>query len=444
MAFPTILFNTSTGSDTAASGAGPGTALFGTSASFSGSVFTLDGTPDLSGVATDGSHLIWVATSTGRQFFTINAVDDGADTATVDDAPAGTTTGLTWGLGGERNDMNATANRLLFTADLKPGWILEPEDNQSLSSNITISVAGDATNRITLRGASGAIRTITQTANDRIFIMSAADWFFDNLKFQNSNGTKTATEAFRMNSAGLFSWRNCEFGDVTNTLLYGILRNTNAITLSLVNCEVHHCTVHGLSLGQQVRAFLHNVDIHDNVSHGVLFGGDFLEIVDGLLYDNGADGVNLTANDWSISKCTIDGNTGDGIECSSAGCVDRSSCFNNNITANGGWGIKGPASHARKYFWDFNNFGTGGTANTLGASENIPIGDNSLEVDPGYTAAGSGDFSVGANVKAKGSPDADAVIGIGSTTTSFVDIGGAQREEPAGGGGGGSCHILGG
>ena len=95
MAVPTLLFNTGSGSDTAASGAGPTTALSGTAASYSESVFTLDGSPDLSGVSTDGPHVIWVDTSTGRKFFTINAVNDGANTVTVDDAPAETTTELT-------------------------------------------------------------------------------------------------------------------------------------------------------------------------------------------------------------------------------------------------------------------------------------------------------------------------------------------------------------
>src|SRR5688500_18477061 len=97
----TILFNSSTGSDTAASGAGPATALTGTAASYSGSGFTLDGSPDLSGVVA-GTAILYVATSTGRKFFDITSVDDGANTVTVVTAPAGTATGLTWAIGGKR------------------------------------------------------------------------------------------------------------------------------------------------------------------------------------------------------------------------------------------------------------------------------------------------------------------------------------------------------
>jgi len=147
MATTNTLFNNASGSDTAASGAGPTTALFGTAASYSGSVFTLDGTPNLSGVATDGSHVIWVQTSTGRQFFTINAVDDGANTVTVDDAPAGTTTGLTWGLGGKRQTVGNTDSRLLFSTDAKAGWTITLEDDQpALTSVLVCTAKGDTTN----------------------------------------------------------------------------------------------------------------------------------------------------------------------------------------------------------------------------------------------------------------------------------------------------------
>src|SRR5688500_14311591 len=97
----TILFNSVSGSDTAASGAGPATAITGSNASYSGSVFTLDGSPDLSGVVVADS-ILYVDTSTGRKFFDITSIDNTAKTVTVVSAPAGTATGLTWAIGGQR------------------------------------------------------------------------------------------------------------------------------------------------------------------------------------------------------------------------------------------------------------------------------------------------------------------------------------------------------
>src|SRR3954470_959504 len=103
MALPTIAINSGTGSDTAASGAGPATALSGTGAATAASttVTLLTDNPDLSGVATDGSAVIWVGSSSGRQFAKITGVNNtaGVKTVTVSDAFANTESGKNWGIG---------------------------------------------------------------------------------------------------------------------------------------------------------------------------------------------------------------------------------------------------------------------------------------------------------------------------------------------------------
>src|SRR5882762_753979 len=105
MALPTVAINSS-GSDTAASGAGPVISLFGTAAATAAStiVTLLVDNPDLSGVATDGSAIIWIGSSSGRQFSKITAVDNtvGVKTVTVAVAFANTESGKSWGIGGKR------------------------------------------------------------------------------------------------------------------------------------------------------------------------------------------------------------------------------------------------------------------------------------------------------------------------------------------------------
>ena len=128
---PTIRFNTSTGSDTNASGSNGSISVNGTSASFSGSVVTLDGSPDLSGFDAD-EDVLWLQTSTGRQFFDLSSVDDTAKTVTCVDAPAGTASGLTWGIGGKRATLEDINSRLLFSDDAKAGWTAELEDDQTI------------------------------------------------------------------------------------------------------------------------------------------------------------------------------------------------------------------------------------------------------------------------------------------------------------------------
>lgn len=92
MAFPTVLFHLVNGSDTAASGAGPTTAQSGYTARTRGTspitVGLFDVSIDLSGVNTDGSHVLYAATASGRRFFKITGKKD-----TVQDVTGGMSSG---------------------------------------------------------------------------------------------------------------------------------------------------------------------------------------------------------------------------------------------------------------------------------------------------------------------------------------------------------------
>src|SRR6185436_2089858 len=96
MAFPTMLFNSSTGSDTLASGAGPGTAITGTAArsvaASNRSIGFYGATDDLSGVATDGSAVVFlnVATAGQRNFSSIAAVKHTRQTGSAGAITSGT------------------------------------------------------------------------------------------------------------------------------------------------------------------------------------------------------------------------------------------------------------------------------------------------------------------------------------------------------------------
>ena len=150
---------------------------------------------------------------------------------------------------------------------------------------------------------------------------------------------------------------------------------------------------------------------------------------------------------YSILNYTIHNNTLDGIEVSDIDPVETLVITNCNITGNGAYGLDVTVStqavvDTMVALVDYNNFGTGGTANTSGARNGISAGANDIAADPGYASAGTGDFSCGTGVKALGFPDASRTVGANqSNTTTYVDIGGAQREEPAGGG---SASVLGG
>lgn len=97
MASPTIVFNSSTGSDTAASGAGPVVAIAGTAAASRVATTAVqigffEADPNLSGVATDSSHVLWIDTPSGRQYSDITAVNNTATSNTTGSITSGTNT----------------------------------------------------------------------------------------------------------------------------------------------------------------------------------------------------------------------------------------------------------------------------------------------------------------------------------------------------------------
>lgn len=151
-----------------ASGAGPTTAITGSNASYSSKTVTLDGSPTLSGVATDGTHVLYLQTSTGRRFFTIVGVNDGADTVTVSEDIAGTASGLSWAIGGSCSSINS-----YLQADVKDSWVIELESNLEVSSSLnfnigTFTIKSDTDNLVrTIKGDSTDVIVLTPTADSK-------------------------------------------------------------------------------------------------------------------------------------------------------------------------------------------------------------------------------------------------------------------------------------
>lgn len=405
----TIKFNSSTGSDTAASGAGPSTALTGTNASYSGSVFTLDGSPDLSGVVVADS-ILWVDTSTGRQFFDISSVDNGADTVTVVTAPAGTSTGLTWAIGGKRATFDDADSRKAFV-DAKAQWIIEAEDDgaATLSSALTISgFATFSTGTILVRGMVGAKRVCNQTANATNFHISGLHVKVKNFKFTNSNGvSKTAARGIVYASGNRTYVEDCIFGDATNTLLNCVANNTNS-SISLTNCEFR-CTGDAIlsTSGNMLVVEAEGCTFHAvggiAINMNLATANTALFARRNLIYDITGDAITLPQN-LNEYRLVLDGNTiddigGDGVDAAFAwgtGAVIRNNILS-NIT---GTALKFAADVDRTVnIADFNNFYNNGTNRS-----NISAGANDQASDPQYVSAATGDYRIGTNLKGLGWP----------------------------------------
>lgn len=433
---PTIRFNSSTGSDTTASGSAGAITANGTNASFSGSVVTLDGSPDLSGFDAD-EDVLFLDTTSGRKFFDLSGANDGADQVTCVNAPAGTATGLTWAIGGKRATFGHADSRSVFT-DAKTGWTISTETDQSISTAIICGVTSQTFKVV----GSGAVRVITQTADLACFNLNAiGTTIFEDLQFTNSNVSKTGAAALtKLTTAGVTSIvaRRCIFGDTTNQLYSGVLNpgtgGDKSIEFEGTDCDFCHCTSAGIETGSGNAANVIRVGyctFRDNLTDILcLQASDTLAVTNCLGYDSDY-GIYSEGQRTYVINSTWHGTTaGDSSGIWLAHATPIADIVNNQITGHGAYGLQVDGSNLLRLNEDYNNYGSGGTANASGAVSGITIGANSLQVDPGYANAAGGDFAVGKNTRRKAFPLPSRFIGQSSTRT-YTDIGVAPRREGA-------------
>jgi len=444
---PVLIFNADTGSDTTASGSQGAIVANGTAASFAASVVTLDGSPDLSGfVAAD--DVLWLQTDSGKQFFDLSSADDGADTVTCVDAPAGTSTGLTWGIGGKRATWDDSDSRNIFS-DFKNSWTIETETDQSISSVIIVDgpSSGDKFIMVFIQGSTGSRKTITQTANASHFEKQGTttnSYGYRRLKLQCTNGTKTLANGLDLIDQAIATSAtmrvvDCELGDATNQLNRAInAPNTldRFLIVEITNCYVHDCIDVGINLvGAQGVLYMSSTMVVDNGGAGVRHDGNTRKTVQDCIFaSNSGHGVTLVTGIGTAEfrNCVFYNNTSDGINFISFS-VDVSYVLANNIFKdNGGWGVGGESFNItpQSVLLNVNNAYHNNTSGTVEDAE-LSEGVDAQLVDPQFTDAANNDFSIGTNLKGLGYP---SDIGSAGLTTSSQDIGVSQRVEAAGGG----------
>ena len=172
MARPTIVYNASTGSDTAASGAGPATAVTGTNAEGVAldTTLTLNETVDFTGVADDaGSDALWCETNAGeRHLFSIASFTGGAATCTAivtNTAFDADFAAKSWAVGGKRQTLDSESTNNDWE-DMLAGWTFEFEaGTYDVSEAIDNPVGGTITDGpVTFQAATGAAPVIRSHA----------------------------------------------------------------------------------------------------------------------------------------------------------------------------------------------------------------------------------------------------------------------------------------
>jgi hypothetical protein len=446
---PVLRVHNGTGANPpSASGAGPGdgttsgSALTGTNASYSGSVVTLDGSPDLTNVVTTGDHVLYLGTSTGRRFFTITGKDNTAKTVTVSETITGTTTGRSWAIGGKLATIGNANAAVLYASggDVKPGWTVQFDSGhaETFSGRWDVYGAGDTTGgpvvwRGELNAATRPVITMSGASSD-IIPRGAASQFKD----FNITGASSAGNCF------IHVVDNVDFERLVISGFSGVLWDYSG-SLGVRLCRIANCRTTGGS--SAIRATQNAIIAYNHIRNttGVAIDGissnlTGLLVIGNIVEGAGADGIRLqqTRNDQFASVVvahnTVHGSTGDGIEYSGdSGGMGGLSIVNNILSSNGGFGVNFASLTAAKVLaygpllkGNATHSNTSGACNLSGVLEDGIDGTN-----PTYTNSGSADFSIGTNLKALGYPTGG--VGPSATTTTYTDPGAAQRQEPSGG-----------
>lgn len=455
-AWPVILVDSAAGSDIAASGAGPSTALTGTAAAtdVGGTIVTLDSGIDLTNVSIDGSHVIYFVDTTAghRMFSAINAKagSGGATpTVTVEQAFTGSLSGKTWAIGGKRASVGGTNSVKLLennssSGDAMPGWVVEMQSGHSetVAATITMRRAGDTTNgNIVLRGVSGAatIPLLTFSNNGTAIntgVLAPAYQTVKDFELRNSNATKTASIAILI-GGDITIIRGIKISHSTNKFFKGITTNNNN-TNEILDCEVGYTASHGISLsGSNGRAYW--CYVHDCGGIGINFDGSS---TGGIAYGNivyNCTSQGIYANrDLYCWHNTVDSCGSDGFRFD---FVNPHIVVNNLVSNNLGYGFNfNNALSVDNYIIGrilmkgnntYNNTSGAYKSNTgTYAYNTCPWASGDSGLNPNFTNAAAGDFSIGINLKAQGYPLAGSLyVGKTSITYNFIDPGATQRRE---------------
>lgn len=454
MAFPTIKYDASGGSDTLASGSdAPSTAVTSVTSSITISTATsttqtFSAQVNLTGVLDDDTDAIWINTPSGdRHLFRITSFTGGVSACTAivtTEAATGTGGTLDWAVGGYRKTLeNDTSND--DHNDYGAGWTAEFKVG-TYSINREITIDGDTTDGyVTFQAEAGAAsKPIIQAASGELI---AGGMFYLSVFVKivgidiDANGANT-TDVYCVRDPS-----RCLFIDVD---MYGA-SDTNIAALTLTNAagegtNFYRCifrdSYNGAQGGYRVRGSFFGCKFKDNSNDGYKYDQSdphtFLDFIQCEFTGNGTHGYEANSSQGApvaFFNCVFDDNTFDGIfmnAISAAASVSIVNCISSN---NDRYGINVPLQphHFRL------NFNNAFYSNTSGPRNNWEVGtdDVTLSVDP-FTDSANDDYSL--NSTAGGGADLRGLGAVGDTTQdgsrdTFFDIGSRQHEDPAGGGG---------
>lgn len=318
----------------------------------------------------------------------------------------------------------------------------------SLVAGNTVHVKNEAWNEavsITVAGASGTPITVQGYNTAR----SDINPYGSNTNNPVNNRAGAAGDAWTQNASG-YTIKNIS---VTGAGDAGISLGSSGTTNKFINVRSYSNTGEAIESGNAVVNWFYNCElassaqgynnqggfsghgnyIHDNTGLGISVASRSY-ITNTISEANGSTGFSLSTVEFELINCVANANTGASSDGVLVGTAIMPGLLMNCILSNNGRdGAR--ATDGDSMECDYNNYyNNSGTART-----NVPTGAHDLALDPQFTNAGAGDFSIGTNLKAQGWPGAFP----GGLSTGYMDIGAVQRQEAASGGSG-SQRVIGG
>jgi len=382
-----ILFNNSTGSDTTASGLGAAN-VYGAGASTTGASAVVTG---ISTTGIRAGDLLWVQSSSGRQFSIIASVDSSTQ-VTCDDNFDNTESGRTWAIGGKRATLENSREIFPDVAQYLKG-VIHLETDQTINSRIgPTGLAG------VIESADDTIKTITQTANAAHFYGGYGSLYsgliFKKIKFANSYGSSLNQPIFLWDNGSSYQSvfaEQCVFGDPTNQCY--TLQSGGGSFHYYTFVIAHGCVIQNMldvyavsmTLDQKRPSFKGCLFRNNNRAIGAPgTGGGFSGTVMDCIFDSNAYGVQQHRS----QNMNIQGNIfyNHSVAAISIGLQHPFNCNNNLFVNNAVCFNSGKPYYYKNYF--YNN-----TVKFSVSSNESLLGDVDLTADP-FVSAANGNFNL--------------------------------------------------
>ena len=311
-----IKFNNSTGSDTQSSGLGPAVAVYGSGASTTGASAVVTG---INTTGVSAGDLLWVQSSSGRQFSIIASVDSSTQ-VTCDDNFDNTESSRTWAIGGKRATL-AGSQRIYddgSTADGHGDWIVELEDGytETLSASINLRVSATSTEGFILRGQEGAsTKPVLTFSNAGTAInVYAQKTTIKNIELQNTATTAPGVVGiYCQNYSTPTKIIDVDIHDSVNNFYYGIYANGSVSGFSCTGCSIGNTA---------------NVGCYPRIVSGSPFRIDRC-----VIFNCGSDGIHhRNSTGFTVSNCLIFNNSGIGINIANGSSDTLGNIIHGNAT----------------------------------------------------------------------------------------------------------------